>query len=348
MWAIGLRMREATDRGGRTGARQGHDHPHRTCCGPPGISSPRGRALDAGADAPRITPAHGALQPRVRAGRRRVGALQERLSRDARWRSRFLTRSRTLRTRSAPRPGHHRKQARAADHGCRARRRNVQRAARGKQTTYRAARRRAPTSRRLTRDEALGELAALLPEPWSGHDPRLRLVVGPHGERCAAQPRDRPRDGRVVDDLAYWSIGAVPARKKPRPGVHLLPIYDEYLVVYRDLHAVPRRAGRGGGLQPAVVGAGQVAGTWKPVRTTNGVVPRDHRRPAAERERAAEPAAGSGALRAVSRRSSIGRDGVRSLARTLVGQWIDATRTLVPRQSPPAPRPGRRTRSRSR
>jgi hypothetical protein len=45
--------------------------------------------------------------------------------------------------------------------------------------------------------------------------------------------------------------------------VHLLPIYDEYLVGYRDLEAVPRPKGRWGILPQAVIADGQIVGTWK-------------------------------------------------------------------------------------
>ena len=47
--------------------------------------------------------------------------------------------------------------------------------------------------------------------------------------------------------------------------MHLLPIYDEYLVAYRDHQAVPRPAYVLGGFQHALVIAGQVAGTWRTV-----------------------------------------------------------------------------------
>ncbi len=51
--------------------------------------------------------------------------------------------------------------------------------------------------------------------------------------------------------------------------MHLLPIYDEYLVAYRDRHAVPHLAqtvgasGRSATFQHALVIDGQVAGTWR-------------------------------------------------------------------------------------
>ena len=144
---------------------------------------------------------------------------------------------------------------------------------RGKHTTYALLPKRVPTPRRLPRDEALGELAKRYLQShgpatirdfvwWSG------LTVG--DARRALEIR-RARQ-HTIDGLAYWIIDAAPPRGKPRPRVHLLPIYDEYLVAYRDLGAVPRGAGSRGRLQQAVVAAGQVAGTWKPVRATDGVV----------------------------------------------------------------------------
>jgi hypothetical protein len=144
---------------------------------------------------------------------------------------------------------------------------------RGKQMTYALLPARAPHPRRLPRDEALGELAKRYLQShgpatirdfvwWSGlmvKDARRALEIS------------RARQ-QTIDGLAYWTIGAAPAREKPRPHVHLLPVYDEYLVAYRDLSAVPRSAGNYGRLQQAVIAAGQVAGTWKPVRRADGVV----------------------------------------------------------------------------
>jgi hypothetical protein len=71
--------------------------------------------------------------------------------------------------------------------------------------------------------------------------------------------------------LTYWTIDQAAARTRRRGAVHLLPIYDEYLVAYRDHEAVPRKAGSRGALQPAVIIAGQVAGTWKLIRKTDGI-----------------------------------------------------------------------------
>jgi hypothetical protein len=61
--------------------------------------------------------------------------------------------------------------------------------------------------------------------------------------------------------------------------VFLLPVYDEYLVAYRDRDAVPHgvalnATGPGGPLpfQNPLVIDGQVAGTWRPVRRSDGGV----------------------------------------------------------------------------
>jgi hypothetical protein len=70
----------------------------------------------------------------------------------------------------------------------------------------------------------------------------------------------------TIDGLTYWRVGPRPAIAPPRDVVHLLPVYDEYLVAYRDLAAVPRGNALWGLLPPAVVSAGQVIGTWKVAR----------------------------------------------------------------------------------
>jgi hypothetical protein len=64
-----------------------------------------------------------------------------------------------------------------------------------------------------------------------------------------------------------------------RENVHLLPVYDEYLVAYRDRDAVPHNAStvrsRSRGTVTflhALVIAGQIAGTWRPVRSAAGIM----------------------------------------------------------------------------
>jgi hypothetical protein len=69
----------------------------------------------------------------------------------------------------------------------------------------------------------------------------------------------------LAGDHTYWSLDTEPAGSAARSGVYLLPIYDEYIVAYRDLAAVPRAAGSFGRLQQALVAGGEVVGTWRAV-----------------------------------------------------------------------------------
>jgi hypothetical protein len=70
----------------------------------------------------------------------------------------------------------------------------------------------------------------------------------------------------AIDGLTYWRVGARRPSPTPRDAVHLLPVYDEYLVAYRDLVAVPRGKAFWGVLPQAVVSGGQVVGAWKIAR----------------------------------------------------------------------------------
>jgi hypothetical protein len=73
--------------------------------------------------------------------------------------------------------------------------------------------------------------------------------------------------------LRYWTFGrggrGEPGRKTT---VHLLPVYDEYLVAYRDQQAVPRPPYVLGSFQHALVIGEQVAGTWRTIPGVKGFV----------------------------------------------------------------------------
>jgi winged helix DNA-binding protein len=128
---------------------------------------------------------------------------------------------------------------------------------------------RAPFRAQLQRDEALAELTRRY---FRSHGPAtIRDFAWWSGLTTADGKRGLEMNearSREVDGLTYWSIGRDP-RSNPRSKgtLHLLPIYDEYLVAYRDHRAVPRPAYVLGGFQHALVIGGQVAGTW---RTTAG------------------------------------------------------------------------------
>jgi Winged helix DNA-binding domain len=143
----------------------------------------------------------------------------------------------------------------------------------GNHFTYALLTDRAPATNRFSRDEALAELTLRY---FRSHGPAtLRDFVWwsglgtPLARRGLEMTQARPEE---VDGLTYWTIGRQPKIARPgRTGVHLLPIYDEYLVAYRDQSAVPRPAYLLGGFQNSLVIDGQVAGTWRTVRGHQGV-----------------------------------------------------------------------------
>lgn len=173
---------------------------------------------------------------------------------------------------------------------------------RGRQFTYALLDERAPGGRRLARDAALAELTRRY---FRSHGPATvhdfvwwsGLTVA-DARRGLEMIRARPS---VVDGRTYWTArgpALPPARRAP---VHLLPVYDEYLVAYRDRHAVPHGPFAGGGaprspagLHHSVIVAGQVGGSWKPVPGADGaaiiVMPRTR---LSGRERAALETAAS-------------------------------------------------------
>jgi hypothetical protein len=141
---------------------------------------------------------------------------------------------------------------------------------RGQHFTYSLLAARAPRARRLQRDEAIAELTLRY---FRSHGPAtVRDFVWWSGLLTAEAKRGldmiRARPA-VVDGLTYWSTGGSPAQRAGRRRVHLLPVYDEYLVAFRDRKAVPHWQA---GMDPPaafphpLVIDGQVAGTWRPVR----------------------------------------------------------------------------------
>lgn len=140
---------------------------------------------------------------------------------------------------------------------------------RGNQSTYALLGERAPRGRRLKRDEALGELARRY---FRSHGPAtLRDFVWWSGLNTSDAKRGLDMIAAralEVDGKSYWTVGSV--RTRGRHTVHLLPIYDEYIVAYRDRDVVPQGPARVPSrttgyvqFQHALVIDGQVAGTWR-------------------------------------------------------------------------------------
>jgi hypothetical protein len=131
--------------------------------------------------------------------------------------------------------------------------------------TYALLDERAPDARRMHRDEAIAELVRRY---FRSHGP---ATIRDFSWWSGLTTRDTKRGlemnrakSRDVAGLTYWTIGRDPKRASAE-GVFLLPIYDEFLVAYRDRAAVPHPSLPKDKVifQHAIVVDGQVAGTWK-------------------------------------------------------------------------------------
>ena len=144
---------------------------------------------------------------------------------------------------------------------------------RGRHATYALLSERAKKPRRLAGDEAVAELTRRY---FRSHGPAtVRDFVWWSGLATSTARRGLDiikAKSQVVDGLTYWTVGADRA-STAGPAVHLLPIYDEYVVSYRDRVAVPHgparidSAGMGSvTFQHALVCGGAIAGTWRAVK----------------------------------------------------------------------------------
>jgi hypothetical protein len=141
---------------------------------------------------------------------------------------------------------------------------------RGKLFTYALLPERVPVSPRRTRDEALGELTRRY---FSSHGPAtIRDFVWWSGLTVADARRglDITRaQSQVVNGLTYWGFRKQAAGRSLAGMIRLLPIYDEYVIAYRDRKAVPHgpskipAAFKSVVFQHALAIEGQVAGTWR-------------------------------------------------------------------------------------
>ena len=159
---------------------------------------------------------------------------------------------------------------------------------RGKASTYALVSERVPKPRALAGDEALAELTRRY---LASHGPATVRDFVWWSSLTTAEVR-RGLDivkARVLaqDGRKYWTLGA--AKLPPQRGaqVHLLPIYDEFLVAYRDRVAVPHGPSSYalGPRKHALVIDGQVAGTWTTDRAWGISVTPVRRLTAVERDR---------------------------------------------------------------
>ena len=145
---------------------------------------------------------------------------------------------------------------------------------RGRHFTYALLAERAPKPRHLERDEALGELARRY---FKSHGPAtLRDFVWWSGLLTADARRGvemiRARR-QVIDDLTYWWVGEADEHANRCHRVHLLPIYDEYFVAYRDRRAINYQwtASPASSFAHPFIFDGHLAGTWRPVRKSERI-----------------------------------------------------------------------------
>lgn len=146
-------------------------------------------------------------------------------------------------------------------------------ARRGKQLTFALLDEWAPHAKRLTREEALAELArryftsrgpATLQDFvwWSG--------LSTAGARAGLEASKQNLRREVLEGQTYWLPSSASAAKKDgRSSAHLLPAFDEYAVAYKDRAAIlhPSHIKQTNAafaiLGPTVIVDGRAAGTWK-------------------------------------------------------------------------------------
>ncbi len=176
-------------------------------------------------------------------------------------------------------------------------------ARRGRQFTYALLEERVARSAPLSREEALAELTRRY---FTGHGPAQvqdfawwsGLTMG--DARTGLTLVKSELLHHVAAGKTYWYASSMPASRRPWRTALLLPLYDEYLIAYKDRSDAlnPRRstpeADRDPFAAPLVVG-GRVAGGWRSTLKKNSVIVRvDPRAP----RQGAVPGIGPGISRA--------------------------------------------------
>jgi hypothetical protein len=152
---------------------------------------------------------------------------------------------------------------------------------RDNQVTYALLDERVPSSRTLSREKALAELTRRY---FTSHGPAQLhdftwwsgLTVG--DGRAGLEMAAGDLDSEVVDGRTYWFAKTVRALKAPERA-HLLGLYDEYLIAYKDRSAAldctrwSRITERDAFSAPVIID-GRVVGGWKKTVTAGGIAVR--------------------------------------------------------------------------
>jgi hypothetical protein len=143
---------------------------------------------------------------------------------------------------------------------------------RGKQFTYMLLDERAPNARSLPREAALAEL---IRRYFTSHGPATAedfarwtsLTLSETRAGLAAVGEELQQ--ATVAGQTYWFTNESPPPRDPSPTAHLVSIYDEYTIGYKDHSPFAstafgeRMAAMGNALQNVIVIDGQIAGTWR-------------------------------------------------------------------------------------
>jgi len=139
----------------------------------------------------------------------------------------------------------------------------------GRQLTYALFDERVPATKAMDRDEALAKLTGLY---FRSHGPAtLQDFVWWSGLTTADAKRGLEVGGRSLEKITigekvYWSMRSNEALERSSCLAHLLPVYDEYFVAYKDRESVfgsQDELSTWDTLGPAIVINGVAAGTWK-------------------------------------------------------------------------------------
>ena len=155
-------------------------------------------------------------------------------------------------------------------------------ARRGKQFTFALLDEWAPRAKRLTREEALAELARRY---FTSHGPAtLQDFIWWSGlttadARAGLEASKQTLRREVLEGQTYWLSASAPAsRRDESTPANLLPAFDEYAVAYKDRAAVlhPSHIKQANAasaiLCPTVIVNGRAVGTWKRTLKKNSVL----------------------------------------------------------------------------
>jgi hypothetical protein len=144
---------------------------------------------------------------------------------------------------------------------------------RGKEFTFTLLDEWVPTTKTLLRDEALAEWTRRY---FTSHGPATLADFSWWSGLTLTDARagmEMVKAGfvsEVVEEQTYWMPQSIPPMKNTTPTAYLLPVYDEYLVAYKDrsaplggLDSAQITASGNGIFSPVIVIDGRVAGTWK-------------------------------------------------------------------------------------